>query len=348
VEVVQSVKFKYESNDVIKKLLEDFRGMVNLCLDIAIKNKATSLAKIHSLAYQELKQRFDYHSQYYISAIRVAQSILKSWKRRGKEPTLKKSIIRFSPLLTKLEGERLRIALRPREFIYLNLVVGEYQRKFLGKPHGMIIMTEEYIIIPFKTEVEELDCDKAVALDINETNITAVASDGKVQVFDTKEAKRLHDCYFEIRREIQSKYKGNAKKRGLAKYRGREKRRVRDFLHKLTRKIVDIFKGYTIIMEDLRNLRRPVDYGRKLNRRLHVWNFRQTQFLIDYKAKLNGSKVIYMNPKGTSKNCSICGGTISPKDRTCPRCGTNRHVNACLNMLKMWGAQGPPTRLSMT
>ncbi|MEM2273627.1 MAG: zinc ribbon domain-containing protein, partial [Candidatus Bathyarchaeia archaeon] len=91
-----------------------------------------------------------------------------------------------------------------------------------------------------------------------------------------------------------------------------------------------------------RNLRRSIDYGRKLNRRLHVWNFRQTQFLIDYKAKLNGSKVIYVDPRGTSKNCSICGGIISPKDKACPRCGINRHVNACLNLLKMWGASGSP------
>lgn len=40
-------------------------------------------------------------------------------------------------------------------------------------------------------------------------------------------------------------------------------------------------------MEDLRNLRGSIDYERKLNRRLHSWNFRQTQFFIDYKAKLN-------------------------------------------------------------
>ncbi|MEM3745021.1 MAG: transposase [Candidatus Bathyarchaeia archaeon] len=272
----------------------------------------------------------------------MAQSILKSWKRKGKEPTLRKPVIRFSPLLTKLEGERLRIALRPREFIYLNLTVGEYQRKFLGKPYGMITMTEEYVIIPFKTKIEEINCNNAVALDINETNISAVTSDGKVQVFDTKEVKRLHDCYFEIRREIQSKYRGNAKKRALIKYRGREKRRVRVFLHKLSKKIVDAFRGYDVVMEDLRNLRKSIDCGRRLNRRLNSWNFRFIQFLIDYKAKLNGSKVIYVNPKGTSKNCSICGGTISPKDKACPRCGVDRHVNACLNMLKMWGASGSP------
>ncbi|MEM3745020.1 MAG: hypothetical protein QW323_00815 [Candidatus Bathyarchaeia archaeon] len=58
---IQSVKFKYESNEVVKKFLEDFKEMVNLCLDAAVKNRATSLAKLHHLVYQDLKQRFNYH-----------------------------------------------------------------------------------------------------------------------------------------------------------------------------------------------------------------------------------------------------------------------------------------------
>ena len=45
----------------------------------------------------------------------------------------------------------------------------------------------------------------------------------------------------------------------------------------------------------------------------------------------------------------ICGGKLRNPEWhrvRCPRCGyeTDRDVVACLNMLKMWGAEGPPTR----
>ena len=347
-EVIQSVKFKYTPTGTLKKLLGDFNQMVNFCIDTAIKNKVTSLSKLHRLTYPKLKERFDYNTQYFISAQRVAQSILKAWKQKGKEPKARKPMIRFSPLLTKLGGNKLRISVRPKEFVYVDLVVGDYQRRFLGKPHGMIIMNEEHVIIPFKTEVEELDCGKVVALDFNERNITGVTSEGEIHTFDTSEAKRLHDCYFELRREIQTEFRGDAKRRALSKYRRRERRRVRDFLHKVTRKIADTFKGYKVIMEDLTHIRKSIRFGKRLNRRLSAWNFRLGQSLVDYKARLNGSPVQYVNPKGTSKRCSRCGDEIAPNQKACPSCGLDRHVNACLNMLKMWGLQATLIRPSMT
>jgi len=72
------------------------------------------------------------------------------------------------------------------------------------------------------------------------------------------------------------------------------------------------------------------------------------QFYVDYKAKLNGSRVEYVNPRGTSKICSRCGGKIAPNEKICPSCGIGRHVNACLNILKMCGVQAPVTRPQMT
>ena len=68
-----------------------------------------------------------------------------------------------------------------------------------------------------------------------------------------------------------------------------------------------------IILEDLKNIRKHINYGRKMNRRLHSWNFRQLQSYIEYKAKLNGIPVVYVNPKGSSSHCPICGESRSPR-----------------------------------
>ncbi|MEM2961306.1 MAG: zinc ribbon domain-containing protein [Candidatus Bathyarchaeia archaeon] len=40
----------------------------------------------------------------------------------------------------------------------------------------------------------------------------------------------------------------------------------------------------------------------------HTWNFRGLQFYIEYKAKLSGLPVVYVNPRHISSLCPICGG----------------------------------------
>jgi len=79
--------------------------------------------------------------------------------------------------------------------------------------------------------------------------------------------------------------------------------------------------------------------------RLNRMTFRRLQNYIEYKANLNTSPVHYLSPKNTSKFCFRCGGQInnSPK---CPKCGLDRDVNACLNLLKMWGFSVHPESLT--
>ena len=126
----------------------------------------------------------------------------------------------------------------------------------------------------------------------------------------------MHTTYFDIRRRIQklAKHKPKTARRLLRKYSGREKARARDLCHKISRKIVDFAKryGFGIIMEDLKGIRERMNCGRMLNRRLHSWNFRRLQFYVEYKAKLEGLPVVYVNPRGTSSLCPMCGGRLVP------------------------------------
>jgi putative transposase len=93
-------------------------------------------------------------------------------------------------------------------------------------------------------------------------------------------------------------------------------------------------------------MRKRINKGRILNRRLHSWSFRKLQFYIEYKAKLNGLPVIYVNPKEASSLCPICREKLAPNKHRlvkCRRCGyrNDRDITACLNMLRMRGAPLP-------
>jgi len=140
----------------------------------------------------------------------------------------------------------------------------------------------------------------------------------------------------------------------MEKYSGRERKKVHDLCHKIAKIIVDFAKehGFGIIMEDLKGIRKNINKGKNLNRRLHSWNFRKLQFFIEYKAKLNGIPVSYVNPYKTSSLCPRCGDKLAPNGQRLMKCRkccyeNDRDVIACLNMLRMRGVSVPPECLSM-
>ena len=110
----------------------------------------------------------------------------------------------------------------------------------------------------------------------------------------------------------------------------------------------------TIVLENLSNMRGKRS-SKALNGRLSRWSFRKLQNIIDYKAKLAGLNVKYVDAKDTSSLCPICRGKLSPNEyrlMICPKCGLeeDRDVIAVKNLLHkyrgMWGFIRSPRKPS--
>jgi putative transposase len=356
VECVLGVPFSYEPNEGLRKLLEDFRDMVNFCIDYAYKRRITSYAKLRKGVYEEWKRRWSYSTHFCHSACKIALAMLKTYRKKHKEgkPVVKKLFMQLDPQLYKFYGDGIRISVRPRQFIFLKLKYGEYQRKFVeawreGKlKTGEITINKTKIIVPFKKVVDLQDPNDWIAIDVNESNVTAVSSNPHVLRIEY-DLRTIHTTYFNIRRRAQKLAKNRPKTalRLLKKYSGRERRKARDLCHKISRAIVNFAKryGFGVIMEDLKGIRERIRYGRQMNRRPHSWNFRKLQLYVEYKAKLEGLPVVYVSPRGTSSLCPICGGRLAPngyRQMKC-KCGyeNDRDIIACLNMLRMRGVPFP-------
>ncbi|WP_143592418.1 zinc ribbon domain-containing protein, partial [Thermococcus litoralis] len=54
--------------------------------------------------------------------------------------------------------------------------------------------------------------------------------------------------------------------------------------------------------------------------RLHRWSFRKLQSIIEYKAKLKGVRVVFVDPAYTSSLCPVCGGNLSPNGHRVLKC----------------------------
>jgi len=209
-----------------------------------------------------------------------------------------------------------------------------------------------FINVVFSKEVEVREPETFVGIDLNENNITLSLPNGKFIQIITHE-REIRTGYFVKRRKIQRKLKaGKRRKELLEKYGERERNRLTDLYHKLANRIVELAKKYGgIALEDLTEIRDSIHYSVKMNGRLHRWSFRKLQSIIEYKAKLKGIKVVFVNPAYTSSLCPICGSRLSPNGHRVLRYSNygleaDRDVvgswNIRLKVLKMWGVTVPP------
>ena len=204
---------------------------------------------------------------------------------------------------------------------------------------NQIEMDEEYAYVTTtRIDANLIDNGKNIGVDLNATGHVAVASDsetGKVWKLG-KEANHIALKYREIRRQLQRK--GKYKK--VKQVKNRQQRLIRNLNHHISKKIVQIAKltGNGIRVEKLSNIRQRARTAKSFHYSLNNWSFYQLQKMIEYKAKLQGIAVTYIDPRYTSKTCSRCGhiGDRDGKNFECPLCGHGDHVdvNASFNIGK--------------
>ena len=183
-----------------------------------------------------------------------------------------------------------------------------------------------------RTVRDKQDSRTVIGVDVNEDNValTALSEDGveDTLVIDFPEIKFERHRYFTMRRRVQ-----NAEKDSIHDtLEGREERFVRDRLHKVSRHIVEWsqqFEKPCIVFEDLKEMRDSIDYGTRMNRRLHHLPFRALQFYTSYKAAFEGIPSDSIDPYKTSQRCPLCGHAERANRRKkrfkCKGCGHQDH-----------------------
>ncbi len=104
---------------------------------------------------------------------------------------------------------------------------------------------------------------------------------------------------------------------------------MKDTDHKLSHDIIQTAVAHNvkvIKLEQLSSIRSTTRTSRKNNHSLHTWSFYRLAMYIEYKAKLAGITVLYVNPAYTSQTCPVCGLVHHAKDRhyAC-KCGFHTH-----------------------
>lgn len=200
----------------------------------------------------------------------------------------------------------------------------------------------------FSCEVEDVKIvdnnQKAVGIDVGCKDF-AVCSDGVVvehphfyKQSETK-LKVIQSKYSELKGLPKDNKKKSKVKRQLIKQHLKVKNQRKDFLHKVSHKIVK--ENGIICVEKLNIKKMTSDNWKSMNKSIldgGWYNFKQ---MLTYKAEWAGKRVVEVNPAYTSQVCSKCGATVKKeleeREHNCPHCGLicNRDLNASLNILRV-------------
>lgn len=196
------------------------------------------------------------------------------------------------------------------------------------------------ISISFEPKIPKFESIKPPIMGIDVgLNYLAVAMVGTTSLFfKGNEAAFIRRKYASKRRVLGQ----NKKLDAIRKSKNKESQWMKELNHVISRKIVNfaLENGVRLIrMEDLTGIRKTAKSKKEAGRNLHSWAQYQLQTFIEYKAKVEGMEVQYVNPYNTSQMCKC--GHIDKNNRNrhlfqCEKCGYKSHadVNAGLNISK--------------
>ena len=173
---------------------------------------------------------------------------------------------------------------------------------------------ELHVNVTHKTAevADKQDATTFIGVDVNEdcVGLGAVTDSGVEDslVIEYPEVKKERHEFFTIRKRMQEAEQSSLER----EIQGREKQFVHDQLHQVSRRVVDWaeqFENPVIVFEDLKDMRDDIEYGTRMNRRLHSLPFAQLQEFVSYKAAWCGIPTDKVNPEYTSQECPNCGHT---------------------------------------
>jgi len=122
----------------------------------------------------ELLRNWSYASHYIDSAIKVAYSIMNSWKRnylKGKrkrnKPIVKRKFVRVKGTLYICRNGKIRITVKPRKlYLEFDLSNAWFRKRVDGCDLGELILKEDELIITFRKKLNSKS-SKRIAWDMN-------------------------------------------------------------------------------------------------------------------------------------------------------------------------------------
>ena len=347
--VALKLTLSQEQSDALFETQKGFANACNQAVPFVVNNRCWNRVALHHLCYYQIRESIpSLGSQMVCSAFQKVCSSYKVLKIKKSQDipaiTFKDtSSVHYDKRTYSIKNSTLTLYTVTGR-IKCEFTTGDFQRKYLEwgavKEAELIRKGKRWFFnlvldlpdSPIKKE------GKIFSVDVGENNL-ATTSNGTIH--GGKKLRHKRDVFLARRAKLQSNGSRSAK-RCLQRVSGRERRRVKETNHLVSKKIVEeaVESGSKIIvLEDLTNIRKRIKGNKRMRSRLHRWCWYELQQFVGYKAQAKGIEVVYVNPAYTSQICSTCDGLGSRHKHLfkCSNCGSYQHsdCNAAINLLKL-------------
>jgi len=331
-----------EQHDDLLKTMERFNEACNYISDVAWSNRTFGKIGLQKILYYEVRERFGLSAQMVVRAVgkvsesyKIDRSVKHTFKPHG-------AVAYDHRNLTIKGADRVSIlTLNGRTLV--PIVYGDYrpldQTRIRGQADLIYIDGVFYLMlvidIPEEKQIE--NPDDILGVDLGVTNL-ATTNDGVR--FSGEKCEAVRKRYSALKARLQSVGTWDAKKH-LKRISRRERRFKKDTNHCISKQIVETAQGTNraIALEDLKGIQPSSTVSKPLRSALGKWAFYELASFIQYKAQLLGVLVVFVDPRYTSQQCSVCG-FISKENRksqsefVCLECGhsENADINAAKNI----------------
>jgi putative transposase len=226
----------------------------------------------------------------------------------------------------------------------------------IGKTSGGFVVRAQYDREP----VDRTTGDKVAGIDLGEKHLAAVFTGKDAFTINGGELRALRHYQNSLKAKLDAKIdrkeRGSNRWKKLVETKNEQLQhidnKITDLLHKLSRKVVEMLlerRVSAVGIGDVRGIRDRIDYGTKMNQRLHQWAYGEFARMIEYKAKLAGITVERIDEAHTSQKCPQCGHRQKPSGReySCGECGFHGHrdVVGAANIRRKYVGSDDQTRL---
>jgi putative transposase len=174
--------------------------------------------------------------------------------------------------------------------------------------------------------IQSIKSNNVAAIDLGEIHPMVIADGVNTDIYNGRLLRSVKQYQNKLKAKlsklIDNKKRGSKRRKKLIKSKQKQlatiKNQIKDIEHKLTSKAVSMLKMrgiQTLVIGELRDIRKNIDYGKKANQRLHQWNFGSIRQKLEYKCARTEIQTELISEEYTSQMCLSCRKRNKPKNR---------------------------------
>jgi IS605 OrfB family transposase len=332
-----------EQAQALLDTMHAFNEAANYVASVAWASKTANKFELQKRVYGELRSTYKLAAQL---AIRCISKASEAYKRdKSIKPTFRpEGAIVYDERIMNFKGIDTVSLLTISGRVLLPFRFGAYQQSRMDAIKGQadLLYRNGTFYLAVTLEVPTPTPDEVTSTLGVDLGIVNLATDSEGETFSGEAVEHNRKRHQTLRQRLQ-KHGTKSAKRHLKKLSGKEARFKKNTNHVISKRIVQKAqaKKQALAIEELRHIRQRTERTVRHSQRARhsSWTFGQLREFLSYKAALAGVPLHTVDPRNTSRTCSVCGHCAKENRKgqasfVCQACGytDNADRNAAINI----------------